>query len=324
MKKLWGFLEKDLWILIFDVIAVNASYYIALLVRFYIGGVFNENFRYYLTDWAHFTPYYTVACIAVFFAFRLYGGMWKYAGLNDMNRIIFASVTTALIHILGTVLFVRRMPITYYAIGAFLQFFLVAATRFSYRFLHEEKQKIGNRKLKKENVLIVGIGDTTRKLLRELETNPGYRPVAVVGDGAGQSIDGIPVVGMQELPQALERYEVKSVFICDPMLPAADREEVKRAAGDREIVDYSGFLANLSGRVALSDLLETIKGPVTLSVDGQKTEYKTAQEAAAGLKQRYVIRRIEGTDLEIDLEEDRGDSWMAEYRETTGEEVSFF
>ena len=48
---------------------------------------------------------------------RLYGGMWRYAGLNDMNRIIGANFCTTVVMVMGTLLFIRRMQITYYAIG---------------------------------------------------------------------------------------------------------------------------------------------------------------------------------------------------------------
>ena len=54
---------------------------------------------YYLTAFWQFAPFYTVLAIAVFAAFRLYGGMWRYAGINDMNRIILANLCTSVVQI---------------------------------------------------------------------------------------------------------------------------------------------------------------------------------------------------------------------------------
>ena len=124
---------KDLWVIILDIIAVNASYYLALLIRFYVNSQFRPTVSYLLGDWARFAPFYTVLCIVIFWAFKLYGGMWQYAGLNDMNRIILANVVTTVVQVAGTLIFIRRMPITYYAIGAVLQFVFIVTIRFSSR-----------------------------------------------------------------------------------------------------------------------------------------------------------------------------------------------
>ena len=36
MKKIWNGIAKDLWIVLLDIIAVNAAYFFALLIRFYV------------------------------------------------------------------------------------------------------------------------------------------------------------------------------------------------------------------------------------------------------------------------------------------------
>ena len=44
MKKVWNALAKDLWIVLLDIIAVNAAYYLALIIRFFdntTSGIFN-------------------------------------------------------------------------------------------------------------------------------------------------------------------------------------------------------------------------------------------------------------------------------------------
>ena len=35
LKKIWNLVAKDLWIVLLDIIAVNVSYFLALLVRFF-------------------------------------------------------------------------------------------------------------------------------------------------------------------------------------------------------------------------------------------------------------------------------------------------
>ena len=44
MRKVWSAVAKDLWIVLLDIIAVNAAYYLALLIRFF--GNMNEGVSY--------------------------------------------------------------------------------------------------------------------------------------------------------------------------------------------------------------------------------------------------------------------------------------
>jgi hypothetical protein len=139
---------------------------------------------YYLTDFYKFAPFYTVVAIIIFVLFKLYGGMWRYAGINDMNRIIGANAVTLLLQILGTVFFVCRMPITYYVIGAILQFFFITIIRFAYRILLVEKKKAAARKSTATPAVIIGAGETGRKAINHLEDNGEY-----TSDG-GEKKDG--------------------------------------------------------------------------------------------------------------------------------------
>ena len=44
LKKIWNAVAKDLWIVLLDIIAVNAAYYLALIIRFFdntISGIIN-------------------------------------------------------------------------------------------------------------------------------------------------------------------------------------------------------------------------------------------------------------------------------------------
>ena len=92
MKKIWNGLTKDLWIVLLDILVVNFAYFLAVLVRFYIKSFeFRSVMGTYMNAWATFAPFYTVLCVAVFALFSLYGGMWRYAGINDMNRVIGAN-----------------------------------------------------------------------------------------------------------------------------------------------------------------------------------------------------------------------------------------
>ena len=82
MKKLLTHLkhsvQDDIWIIALDVVAVNASYILALLLRFSISNEYNESVASYIRSIYSFAPFYTIICFAVFLLFRLYSGMWRY------------------------------------------------------------------------------------------------------------------------------------------------------------------------------------------------------------------------------------------------------
>ena len=328
MKKIWNGISKDLWIVLLDIIAVNAAYFLALLIRFYV------NFKLrpvaaekYIPIFVRFAPIYTVLAIIVFALFRLYGGMWRYAGLNDMNRIIGASLITAILQIVGTALFFQpRMPITYYVIGAILQFLFISLIRFGYRILLVEKKKVVGRKNPTVPTMIIGAGETARKAIHHLEDTPFRATVVIDEKSAGKTLDGIPISADYEA----ELASVRAVFIADPNLNSEKRKEIKQKIEERgiELQDYTGYLNNLGGRIPVSSLLEFSKGPVTLVIDGTEASYPSGEEALQSLKDRYDIQSVEN--LKVTLAKPSSsayvgyEAWAQQHKEQTGEEVSFF
>ena len=327
MKKIWDTIAKDLWIVLLDILAVNISYFLALLIRFYVNFEFRPTVTYYLTDFYKFAPFYTVIAIIIFVLFKLYGGMWRYAGINDMNRIIGANACTIVVQIVGTALFIRRMPITYYVIGAILQFFFVVLIRFGYRLLLVEKNKIADRKTTTIPAVIIGAGETARKTIRHLEENTAFRPAVIVDEKeAGKSLDGIPVTA--DLNNALNKG--RAVFIANPKLSDEKRAEIKQLAADKELElqDYTGYLSNLGGRVPLTAVLELTRGPVSILLDGEEKKYDSGEDALKALTGRYEVTGLEGTRIELKKPSETAyigyEAWAREHEEKTGEEVSFF
>lgn len=268
MNKIKG---KDWLILVLDIIAVNAAYFLALLLRFYVNYEFRPTVSFYLTDFLTFAPFYTVLCIAVFFFFRLYGGMWQYAGINDMNRIIGASVITAVLHVVGTALFIRRMPITYYIIGAILQFLFITLIRFGYRIWLVEKKKIASSKKQGTPSMVIGAGEAARRMIRDLDDSDAFSPVCVLdskGGVYGRMMDGIPVYGgIDRLTNAINQYGIKNIFIADPLLQPKLKSEIEKICKEKgiDLQDY-GYSIYLSGNEELAETREIVAEPAQKKV----------------------------------------------------------
>lgn len=331
-----------LGLVLFDIFAVNAAYYLALVVRFYVNFEFNESALKYIPAFFSFAPYYTVCALVVFGFLGLYKSLWKYAGMSDMNRILGASAITCGIHILGTLIFVMRMPITYYAFGAAFQLVFITASRFSYRLLVIEWGRIFKKRRKHNavNVLVVGMGESSRTVIKHLERDADSmaKPVCMIDISNSEfkgTMSGVPVIGgIEKIPEAIRKYRVDRVLIADTIVPQDTRNAVKSTCRELGIVaqDFSGYFQSTPSRIPLRTLLEYVEGPVLIEAEGKQTRYEQASEAAQSIEEKYIVAAVytQKETLCIRLIQDvlrpndTQADWVQAYQRETGEDISFF
>lgn len=332
---------KRATLMLFDVAVVNASYFLALLIRFYVNGEFRAVATdEYVPAFVTFAPYYTVISLVVFVLFSLYNSRWKHAGLHDLNRIFAANLVTAAVQVAGTLLFVCRMPVTYYFIGAVLQFLMIAASRFSYRLVM--LIGVGMRRMNraKMNVMIVGVGETSRVLRRQIEndiTNVA-RPVCIfsykVWNGA-KLMNGLPVLtGLDKLPGYLSRYQVQCVILADAIMPMDTRRAIREICqkSQVEVQDFSGYLKQSGAGLTPKMLLEYISGPVDIVIDGAVTSCENGEKALMTLQANYSVQSVsaQGDRVVVFLApatvvlNDVHQDWVRDTEAQTGKEISFF
>lgn len=327
-----------LLLVLFDIFAVNFSYYMAMVLRFYVNHEFHLAGTLFMPLFLKFAPYYTVCCIIVFWLFKLYNGMWKYAGFNDVNRVVWANVVTCAIQVFGTLLFIRRMPTTYYVLGAAIQFVLIFASRFSYRLFAIEFSRYAQGKNAAVKVMIVGAGETARMLLRQLESDVHNvaQPVCVLDYRnleTGRLFNGLPVVGgLEGLEAASAKYGVKSVILADSLMPQETREQLLARCAKLGLAVQDFALYSAGGGNPLRSILARVNGPLTIRLDGVARDYDNAEQALAALPGRYSVRAVSAASdrVLIDIERDSAalsnadEAWARDYKKTTGEDVSFF
>ena len=272
MDKIKRFIKYDAFILLLDIIAVNAAYFLSLILRFSIANRLDPQIEDYIYTVIHFAPIYTVICIVVFFLFKLYGGMWRYAGIGDVNRIFFANLITTAVHILATVLFYERMPISYYVMGAFAQMFFVAFIRFIYRFAVLEKRTILD-KAKAGNALVVGTKENGSQMIKLLKISIEYRPAAVLDckdKNSGMMMDGIPVYSKEDLEFVVKKHQIKAIFIADSSIDSNFRDYLFDFCKYKQLEckDYTSFLTYKGYEDSLADVISVAPGAQT--ADGKK------------------------------------------------------
>ncbi|MBR3251820.1 MAG: polysaccharide biosynthesis protein, partial [Erysipelotrichaceae bacterium] len=217
-----------LLLILYDAIAVNISYFLALLFRFDLKYLSVP--KVYLTGFYKFAPYYTLFCLIVFYTLRLYRSLWRFASLYELIRIIMATFITLAFQIMG-ILFIGRMPVLYYVGGATIQLIMLVAIRFGYRFvllLRSQRRNIENY----NKIMLIGAGSAGQLLIRDNSRNPYSKDkiVCIIDDNlnkVGRYIDSIPIVGTRDdILNNVDKYGIDTIYMAIPSANNEDKRDI--------------------------------------------------------------------------------------------------
>jgi FlaA1/EpsC-like NDP-sugar epimerase len=217
----------------------------------------------------------------IFLAFGLYRGLWRFASLPDLQRIVLAAGLGAVC--IPVVLVMMRLtavvPRTVLILYPFALIFLMAGSRFTYRVWKEHRLYSPLAALG-EPVLILGAGEAGARLTKELAHSRQWRVVGLLDDDPakqGRMLRNVSVLGpLVELPTFTRRYGVRTVIIALPSAAHGVRRRVAElcAAAGLEALTVPSYEDLISGRsqlttirhVELDDLLG--RDPVVLDSAG--------------------------------------------------------
>lgn len=249
------------YLMVYDAIAVNVAYLLALWVRF--------DCRYssipvdYLHGYMKFAPWYTVFSILVFWFLRLYNSVWRFASYSELVRIIVSSLITSVFHIIGITFGVIRMPVSYHIIGTGIQLLLIAGIRFSYRFiLLERSRRNQSREGVVHRVMLIGAGAAGQVILRELNhaKETKARVCCIVDDNPnkwGRYIEGIPIVGgRDDILLNAEKYKIDQIFLAIPSSSAEEKRDILDICKETgcELKVLPGMYQLVNGEISVSQM----------------------------------------------------------------------
>ena len=224
-------------------------------------------------------PWVVAIQAAVFWHFGLYRGIWRYASLPDLQRIVLSvAVSTA---ILTTVFFMLRtsVPRSVLVLDPLLLIGIMAGSRLAYR-IAKEQRVLGLLPSARDPVLVLGAGEAGANLVIELAMSRELRVVGMLDDDRskqGRQIHGISILGvLEELPHWRDELSVKKVIVA---LPSASHQVRRRAveicrSAEVQSLTVPSFDDLLSGKVSVSQIreieLDDLLGrdPVTLDISG--------------------------------------------------------
>ncbi len=253
----WWFVS--LLMVLYDIVAVHLAYFLALWGRFDF--VYSQIPKQYLTPFRYFISIYALLCVLVFWLFRLYRSMWRFASYSELARTIVASFLMSILHIVGITAAFGRMPLSYYAGGLLLQFVFLVAARFSYRFfLFLKSWRKAQTTETAARVMVIGAGSAGQMIIRDMLTTSETtdRPVCIIDDNPNKwnrYIDGVQIVGGREdILLNVKKYHVSKIYVAIPSATAEEKKEIINICNEAgcELKILPGLYQLMLGQVTVS------------------------------------------------------------------------
>lgn len=264
-----------LGLMLYDSLALSFSYLIALWLRYDLR--YSTIDTIYIERWKAFLPFYILGSLAVFWFLKLYKSIWRFASYSELLRVSMATVICSVFHIIGITLLWGRMPISYYVIGAILQYLAVLGIRFSYRFILLLR-KVNNKK-SHHRIMVIGAGSAGQMLIRDIQRSGEVdgAVVCIIDDNKnkwGRLIDNIPVVGGREsILEAVEKFAVDKIFLAIPSATVSQRRDILQICNETtcELKNLPGMYQLVTGQVSASAMrkvsVEDLLGRDPIKVD---------------------------------------------------------
>jgi UDP-GlcNAc:undecaprenyl-phosphate/decaprenyl-phosphate GlcNAc-1-phosphate transferase len=230
--------KRRIFELIFDLLLIGVSYYLAFWTRFSLN-MTTLSMSLFLRSW----PVILVITYGSFFLFKVYRGVWRYIGINDLIRYASAAFVSGAAAWMVIKLIFPNQP---YSGDVFLLYILylligLSASRSSFLILDRFYNRQISTKVK-ENVLLYGAEDAGEIALRWIERNPkiGYCVVGFLDDDSlkwGSNIHGVNILGdLSKLEQYIQDKQVSGVIATsDNLMSSAGGEKLVSVCREKGI-----------------------------------------------------------------------------------------
>lgn len=253
-------LVRRIFLVITDIILINGSVFLSLIMRFEINiaSVPEEYIQKYIVNVIPFT----IVTLIIFWCFRMYHSLWQYASIAELYKIVEACVVAELAHLCVTSFMGWMLPRScYFTSGVFL-IVAMSASRFMYRLL---RQLINEYRHTSEQVkiMIIGAGEATSVLMREI-FNSRYldnsKVVCIIDDDlgkVGKYIRGVKIVGTRDhIKEYARYYDIDEIIFAIPSASTKDKREIlnicKETSCNLKILP--GVYQMVDGEINIKDL----------------------------------------------------------------------
>lgn len=289
-------MKRAILLLFLDIVSILVSYLAALLLRFDF--IFSNIPREYLEGYFWSMPYWTVITVVVFYGFRLYHSIWRFAGLDEAKRIIWSYIVLIFLYTAGIFAMDLRMPRSYFFIGYVFSILMTTALRFAYRLIRSVTKNMENDgSTAVARVMIIGGGQAGQVLIRELQTSSHLhsKVCCVIDDNPnkkGRLLEGVPIVGNRyDIEEKVKEYGITRIIYAIPATTGANRKAILNICKNtgckmqtvpgvyqllnEEVsvtklrdVEITDLLGRAQVKVNNSEILKSLKGKVIMVTGG--------------------------------------------------------
>lgn len=193
----------------------------------------------------------------IFWFFGLYRGIWRYASVPDLKRIVSAVIVAALV--LPAIFLMLRLsvPRSVLVLDPVLLVMIMGGSRFAYRV---RKERSFGAMTTREPVAVVGADEAAAMLLKELARSPQWRVAAIFVDDPkklGRQIHGVRVIGsVKDLPEQVKRLGIRHAIIAMPAVSHNTRRRAVKICTDAglKVMTVPSYDDLVSGKVTVSQI----------------------------------------------------------------------
>lgn len=255
-----------------DIVALVLCWYGAYWLRFNLSvpdEYFRDVFRTVLLLFVVHAPAYWLM--------GLYRGIWRFASVMDLRRIIVAVSLAAMTVAAAVFMFqIPLVPRSVLVLHPILLILVMGGSRFVYR-AWRDRALYGQFALSGEPVLVLGTGSAAERLLRELDHSSDWQIVGLLEEGSGrvgQELRGRKILGpVADVSVWAKKLEVRRAIVAMPEeSPAARRRAMEAAVqAGLSVLTVPSLEDMLSGNVAVSQMrqvqLEDLLGRERVQLD---------------------------------------------------------
>ncbi|HET7175220.1 MAG TPA: nucleoside-diphosphate sugar epimerase/dehydratase [Gammaproteobacteria bacterium] len=195
-----------------------------------------------------------------FWLFGCYRGIWRYASIPDLVRILKAVGLGAIATFLGAFLFQRLegVPRSVLVLYPILLGLGLGGSRLLYRIFKDRWISLGDASA--ERALVVGAGRAGELLIRDLRRHGPFLPVALVDDDPGKQgheVQGVRVRGrLSDIARLVRAYDIQIVLIAMPSASRKTMDKVVQVCNEVQVPcrTLPGLSELADGRVEVSRL----------------------------------------------------------------------
>ena len=257
-------MARALIIAFLDICILSISYFFALMIRFDFA--FGSIPKEYMEGYKKIIIPYIICALIIFYIFRLYHSIWRFASVSELSRMIWAFLVLQVIAIALNKIVGERMPYSFWIIGFLISFGGCTALRFSYRFFRAFRQMMAqkDRNYGDERVMIIGAGSAGRMLIHEMimSQHLSTKVCCIIDDNPikkNRFLDGVPIVGNRyDIPEMVIRYGITKIVFAIPTATGQKRKailEICQQTGCKVQV-IPGIYEMVDGKISVSKLRE--------------------------------------------------------------------